>query len=64
MPDTQPTAKKPPPPSSQGAGIVAVDTKYRWSGCHLEKSDKCGKYLDIKNVKEKKNPEENWDFTF
>ena len=64
MPETQPTAKKPPPPSSHGAGIVAVDTKYRWSRYHLVKNDKCAKYLDIKDVKEKKNPEENWDFKF
>ena len=63
MPDTQPTAKKhhlllP----LTGAGRVAVDIKYRWSRYHLVKSNKCGKYLDIKNVKEKKNPEENWNF--
>lgn len=65
MPDTQLTAKKhhlllP----LTGAGIVAVDIKYRWSRYYLVKSNKSGKYLDIKNVKEKKNPEENWDFKF
>lgn len=65
MPDTQLTAKKhhlhlP----LTGAVIVAVDIKYRWSRYYLVKSNKFGKYLDIKNVKEKKDPEENWDLKF
>ena len=65
MPDTQLTGKKhhlllP----LTGAGIVAVDIQYRWSRYYLVKSNKFGKYLDIKNVKEKKDPEENLDFKF
>ena len=54
MPETQPTAKKPPPPSSHGAGIVAVHTKYRWSRYHLVKNDKCANTWILKMWKRKR----------
>lgn len=64
-PDTQPTANEHQFPFPLiRARVVAVYVKYRWKRSYWGKSNKFGKYLDIKNVKEEKNPRERWDFEF